>query len=485
MSTATTPEQLDGALAAAALASDDWAATSRAGRASALGAVADRLEAAAAELVAIAAEETHLTEARLRGELRRAAFQLRLFGDVLEEGGYLDVRIDHADPDWPMGAPRPDLRRRLEPLGPVLVFSASNFPFAFGVAGGDTAAALAAGCPVVVKAHSGHPALSARTGELVVAALDEAGAPAGTFAVVLGTESGRRAIVDPRIAAASFTGSTRAGRELFDLATSRPVPIPFYGELGSVNPVFVTAAASAARADEIADRFLASFTLGAGQFCTKPGVLVVPAGSEVLGALQRLTLPEGAPLLNGRIHRGYVEMLDELVEHPAVTVLAQGGAPLDPAPSPTLLATDADALLTDMDGLFRECFGPTALVVTYRDEAQLCELARAIDGQLTATLVAEPDDVVVPELVRLLARRAGRLLWNQWPTGVSVTYAQQHGGPYPATTAPGTTSVGTAAIARFLRPVAYQGFPVGLLPSELADDVEPSIPRRVNGEVRS
>ena len=479
--TPTTAAALETILADAATAYDSWAQTSRADRARVLNAVAERLDAAADELVAIAQVETHLPEGRLRGELKRTTFQLRLFGEVLTEGGYLDARIDHADPHWPMGAPRPDLRRQLEPLGPVVVFAASNFPFAFSVAGGDTAAALAAGCSVVLKAHSGHPQLSQRTGELVVEALQAAGAPDGLFAVIFGTESGRVALLDPRVKAGSFTGSIPGGRALFDLASSRPEPIPFYGELGSTNPVFVTEHADAARAEAIAEQFLGSMTMGAGQFCTKPGVLLVPEGSSIPAVLQGLAKPAAAPLLNQRIQSGYVSVLDERLSHPDITVLARDDAALADPPSPTLLQTGIDALLGDLEGLFAECFGPTAVIVTYAEESQLLEVARVIDGQLTATIIGEGDEAVLPELVRLLARRAGRLLWNQWPTGVSVTYAQQHGGPYPATTAAGTTSVGTAAITRFLRPVAYQGFPQGLLPDELTDDPQTSIPRRVNG----
>lgn len=481
----TTEPLLEDVLRRADRAYDAWSQTSRQDRAAALGIVADRLDQAADELVAIAQRESHLAEGRLRGELRRTTFQLRLFGEVLTDGGYLEARIDHADPAWPMGAPRPDLRRQLEPIGPVVVFAASNFPFAFSVAGGDTAAALAAGCSVVLKAHPGHPELSVRTGQIVADALAEAGAPQGVFTVILGVEAGGRALADPRIKAGSFTGSIPGGRALFDIANSRPDPIPFYGELGSVNPVFVTRRADAARGQQVAEEFLASMSLGAGQFCTKPGVLLVPADSAIPATLQQLALPSAAPLLNTRIQQGFLHGLDELLAHPRVTALTVTDGALADPPAPSILQTDIDSVLTDQEGLFRECFGPTALVVTYADETSLLELARSIDGQLTATIVGEPDDEIAPELIRLLAKRAGRLLWNQWPTGVSVTYAQQHGGPYPATTAPGTTSVGTAAITRFLRPVAYQGFPQELLPTELSEDLGATIPRLVDGELRS
>jgi len=466
---------------AAASAGDVWAATPAVGRKRALDAIAEALDAHTDELVTVAARETHLIQTRLRGELKRTSFQLRLFGDVLVDGSFLDARIDHADPDWPMGAPRPDLRRVLEPVGPVVVFAAGNFPFAFSVAGGDTASALAAGCPVILKAHFGHPELSALTGRLVVGALADAGAPTGLFTVLFGAEAGRQALTDPRVKAASFTGSIVGGRALFDLANARPEPIPFFGEMGSVNPVFVTRAAARLRPEQVARGFIDSLTLGAGQFCTKPGVLFVPANSAVVDHLGSAELPPAAQLLNSKIQDGYTTSVDQLIGHDDVTVLAQGNGTFADPPTATVLRTTVDAVLQDAEKLLGECFGPTALVVTYQDETELLAVARQLVGQLTAAVHGEPDDEVVPELVRLLAKKVGRLLWNQWPTGVSVTYAQQHGGPYPATTAAATTSVGTAAISRFLRPVAYQGFPASLLPTTLTDANVLRIPRRVDG----
>lgn len=476
----TTAAELASLLGKAADAAPAWAATPPARRADALRSIADRLDAAAGELVPLAQSETHLLEGRLTGELKRTTFQLRLFAEMLDDGSYLDARIDHADPAWPMGA-RPDIRRVLEPLGPVVVFAASNFPFAFSVAGGDTCSALAAGCPVIVKVHSGHPRLSARVGALAAEALSAVGAPDGLLSLVFGTEAGREALLDPLIKAASFTGSIPGGRALFDLAVSRPEPIPFYGELGSVNPVFVTKTAAEARSEEIAAEFLASYTLGAGQFCTKPGILLVPAESRILDQLRSAEQPGGAPLLNDRIQGGYVEVLKGLLDDSAVVPVVLSEEAFAEPPVPTLVATTADAVLADPEGLITECFGPTALVVTYRDEDELLAVARIIDGQLTATIQGQDEDSVVPELVRLLALKAGRVLWNQWPTGVSVTYAQQHGGPYPATTTPTTTSVGTASIARFLRPIAYQGLPDELLPAALQEGNPLGIPRRVDG----
>lgn len=479
---ATSTDEVTALIGHASDAAKIWAATKPAERAQALNAVADALDAAADSLISIAREETNLGEARLQGELKRTTFQLRLFGTTINEGSYLDARVDPADPEWPMGVPRPDLRRQLEPLGPVVVFSASNFPFAFSVAGGDTASALAAGCPVILKAHSGHPRLSQATGEVVQKALRSTGAPDGLFAVIFGTESGKTALKDPRVKAGSFTGSIPGGRALFDIASSRPEPIPFYGELGSVNPVFVTKSAAAQRAHEIAEGFASSFTLSAGQFCTKPGVLFVPKDSALPELLKKSTLGQPAPLLNPRIQDGFTEVLQELMAHPDVQVLASAGDALADPPAPSLLTTSVDRLLADPDALFRECFGPAAMVVTYSDESQLLDVAALIDGQLTGTIHGTSDDRIAPELVQILATKAGRLLWNQWPTGVSVTYAQQHGGPYPATTASTHTSVGTAAITRFLRPVAYQNFPQNLLPEPLRDSSAGLVPQRINGQ---
>ncbi|MFJ3958807.1 aldehyde dehydrogenase (NADP(+)) [Arthrobacter sp. NPDC090010] len=476
----TQDAELERLLAGVHAAAAPLAALRPAARATLLEAVADDLDAAGPELIPVAQSETRLAAARLKGELKRTTFQLRLFAELLRDGAYLDARIDHADPEWPMGAPRPDLRRFRTALGPVLVFSASNFPFAFSVAGGDTASALAAGCPVLVKAHSGHPELSRFTAKVVAGALRRAGAPDGTFGLLFGTQAGAAALRDDRITAGAFTGSIPGGRALFDIAASRPTPIPFFGELGSNNPVFVTEAASAERGEEIVQGFVGSFTLGSGQFCTKPGTLFVPAGSDLVQRLRDTALPDAAPLLNDRIQGGYTEVLQDLERHPHLSVLVQGPEPLADPPSPTLLLTTAEDMLADPHALQAECFGPTAVVVTYTDERQLLELAESFEGQLTATIHGT-EACQVAGLVEILARKAGRVLWNQWSTGVSVTYAQQHGGPYPATTASGSTSVGTAAVERFLRPVAYQGFPQHLLPEALRDENPLGVPRLVDG----
>ncbi|WP_046471360.1 aldehyde dehydrogenase (NADP(+)) [Allosalinactinospora lopnorensis] len=474
----TNPQALAHKVAAAVGTFEQWSCLRPADRAPALEAIASALEKAAPKLVALADEETSLGQARLHSEMVRTVFQLRLFAKVVTRGEYLGATTDNADPSWPMG-PRPDLRRVLEPLGPVVVFAASNFPFAFSVAGGDTASALAAGCSVIVKAHSGHPRLSAATAEVVHNALRSAGAPEGLFDIIFGTEAGRDAIVDPRVKAGAFTGSIEAGRALFDLATGRPEPIPFFGELGSVNPVFVTKAAAERRGPAIASEFVGSFTLGAGQFCTKPGILLVPASAELVDQLHGAVPDKPLTLLNDRIRTSYASALRELRDTAGVHVVVSGDhAATNPAP--TVLRTTSAELLSDPQALIREVFGPAALIVEYAEESELLEVAKVIEGQLTASIQGEDDDAIAAELIRLLAAKAGRVLWNQWPTGVSVTYAQQHGGPYPATTAPATTSVGTEAISRFLRPVAYQNVPQHLLPPALRDANPLGIPQRAS-----
>ena len=455
-------DTLDEVLASAARAARPAARTSAVTRAGWLRAVADALDAAAPELVPLAMAETHLPETRLAGEVRRSSFQARLIADRLAAGEITEVTVDIADPSWPSG-PRPDLRRTHLPLGPVLVFAAGNFPFAFSVAGGDTVSALAAGCPVVVKAHPGHPRLSRRTAAVVNAALDAAGAPPGVFALIEGEQTGVDAVRDPRITAVAFTGSTRGGRALFDIATSRPDPIPFYGELGSTNPVVVTPRGWAHRAEEIATGFAASLTLGSGQLCTKPGMLFVPDVDEFLARVPQL---QAGPLLNEHITQGYLHSVGDMAR---LAQPARGDVPTA-TPQPVLFRSAVPDVLTRPELLDLEMFGPAALVVGYTDLDDVLDLVDLLPGQLTATVHgAEYPDPTETELVARLAEHAGRILWNDWPTGVSVTDAQHHGGPYPATTAPLTTSVGTAAVARFLRPVTFQNIPHAALPVELRD----------------
>lgn len=481
--TNTTVDELDAILAAAAAAAAPMAAATPKERAAWLVAAADALDAAAGELIPLAAQESHLPATpRLAGELKRTTFQLRLFAGVLDEGAYLHATIDHADPDWGMG-PRPDIRRVLTPIGPVLVYGASNFPFAFSVAGGDTASALAAGCPVVHKAHSGHPRLAVRTADILTAALVGAGAPDGVFALITGQDVGVAALKDERITAGAFTGSLAGGRALFDIATSRPTPIPFYGELGSMNPVVVTPEAVARRGKDIASGYVGSFTLGAGQFCTKPGLLFLPAGHGLESALVAAVEGVGAqPLLNDRIASGFGSGVEKLREAGDVLYAAADAEP--GSYGPTLVATDAATFLAAESVLDEECFGPASVIVSYSDSAELLRLLETLEPSLTATVHGETDEAdVVRPVLDVLQGKAGRVLWNGWPTGVTVSWAQQHGGPYPATTAPTTTSVGTAAIERFLRPVSFQDVPAEFLPPAVRDDNPWHVPQRVNGKL--
>jgi NADP-dependent aldehyde dehydrogenase len=387
-----------------------------------------------------------------------------------------------------MGVPRPDLRRILTSVGPVVVFAASNFPFAFSVAGGDTASALAAGSAVILKAHSGHPQLSQATADVIIDSLAAAGAPEGLFTIIFGTEAGRLALQHPEVKAGAFTGSIGGGRALFDIAQARPEPIPFYGELGSVNPSFVTRAALEATADEIVDGFVTSVSGSAGQLCTKPGFLFVPSenalGERIAAATS--TVAEHR-LLNPSITAGYRERRDAILATPGVTVISQGELRVDADgngwATPTIVSVPAAVLREHHDSLLDEAFGPLSVMVEYDDEAELAPLAAELfEGNLTGTVHAADGEntPALRELVEWMTQSTGRVLFGGWPTGVAVTPAMQHGGPWPATTNDSSTSVGTAAIGRFLRPVAYQGAPQDLLPPPLRDDNPWGVPQRRN-----
>ena len=487
-----TTQDLEAIAARAAEVAPLWAATPPHTRAKALVAAADALLAAQTELVATAMEETGLSNARLSGELKRTAVQLKLFAEVVVDGSYLDVRIDDADPDFVLGV-RPDVRRYRIAVGPVLNFAASNFPFAFSVAGGDTAAALAAGCPVIVKAHSGHPRLSVHTAEVVAGALESEGAPQGTLQVILGQQAGVDMLNDPRIKAGSFTGSIRVGRMLADIAAARPTPIPFYGELGSVNPVFVTEAALRENADGILDGFVTSVSGSAGQLCTKPGFLFAPAGAALAeGIATRASAVSEHRLLNPGITSGYKTRRDAVLAAPGVTVLAEGDLRVDEDgqgwATPTIVSVPVGVLKEHREELLDESFGPLSIVVEYDNVDQLAAVADDLfEGNLTGTVhaAAGEDSPALRNLVDWISRSAGRVLFGGWPTGVAVTPAMQHGGPWPATTNDSSTSVGTAAIARFTRPVAYQDAPQDLLPEPLRDDNPWGVPQHRAGAGQS
>lgn len=482
---ATSPAEVDTIAQDSADAARNAAGATPDERAKWLSAVADALREHDSELISIADRETHLGETRLTVELRRTAFQLDLLADEVRSGATLDATIDHADPDWGMG-PRPDIRRVNVPLGVVGVYGASNFPFAFSVIGGDSAAALAAGCSVIHKVHSAHHELAMRTAEVVVAALKAAGAPENLFSVVDGREAGVAMVQHPSVKAVGFTGSTTVGRKLFDIASAREEPIPFFGELGSTNPVFVLPKAWESRSDEILGAFAQSFTMGVGQFCTKPGSLFIPEGSDDVGTRLKEALAETSrgQMLTAGLREGYGASVDEMSTRTGVSTLVAGssGKGDDDAPEPTVFEVTAEQVLADPAIVATEMFGPATVLVRYSDPAQLLKVAAALEGQLTASLQAELSDDYT-ELFTQLTERAGRVLWNEWPTGVTVSYAQVHGGPYPATTASSTTSVGTAAVQRFQRPVAFQGFPEEALPPALQEANPWSIIRRVDGVV--
>jgi NADP-dependent aldehyde dehydrogenase len=452
-------------------------------RADLLRALADALEADRETIVGLADRETALGTTRLNNELNRTCYQFRLFAEVVEEGGFLEAIIDHAA-DTPMG-PRPDLRRMLVPIGPVGVFAASNFPLAFSAPGGDTASALAAGCPVLIKAHSSHPATAKRCYDVMAAAATRAGAPDGTLAILFGHAAGTALVRHPAVKACGFTGSLHGGRALADLAASRPEPIPFYGELSSLNPVVVTPAAAAERAETIGRGLAGSATLGAGQFCTKPGLVFVPVGPD--GDRLRDEVAKGfgelaaMVALNGGIRDSYREGTTKLAEHPGLTVLAAAG---DDAGEgflvrPTAFTTDTRRL---DDTIMSECFGPTTILVSYSDDADLLTALHGLPGSLTATVhIANDTTDDVEPVLEVLRHKAGRILFNGFPTGVAVAWAQQHGGPWPSTNTL-HTSVGMTAVRRFLRPVAWQDAPQSVLPAELRDDPGgASVPRRVDG----
>ncbi|WP_367130739.1 aldehyde dehydrogenase (NADP(+)) [Saccharothrix sp. HUAS TT1] len=452
-----------------------WAARPAAERADVLDAVADALDAASGSLVAIADAETALGVPRLTTELKRTTNQLRLFGEVLREGSYVEATLDSANPD--IVPPRPVLRRMLRPIGTVGVFSASNFPFAFSVAGGDTASALAAGCPVVVKAHPSHPGTSEATARVV-----ESVVPAGVFGVVHGQQAGVALVRHPSIKAVGFTGSTVGGRALFDLANSRPDPIPFYGELGSVNPTVVLPDAAAARSEGFAAEFVGSLTLGVGQFCTNPGLLFAP--EPLVPALaDAVKAAVGGPMLNERMCDSYRSGTDDLAASGLAALVAEGTAPTEGwTVEPRLFQVSLDKFADNLEKLTEEHFGPAAVVVTYSDPADLEAVLPRLPGTLTGSVhAADTEHEHAGRVAEALRPVVGRLIFNGWPTGVAVAWGMHHGGPWPSTTNPLHTSVGTTSIRRWLAPVSYQSWPDDLLPAELRESNPLGIPRRVDG----
>ncbi|MGA2218859.1 MAG: aldehyde dehydrogenase (NADP(+)) [Terracidiphilus sp.] len=481
-----TAEDVDAATNEAQDAVARYGALSVHDRAAFLGAIADGLDAVTGELAERAQRESALPPARLQGEVKRASNQFRLFAELVEEGSWVAARIDTALPER-KPAPRPDLRSMLRPLGPVAVFGASNFPIAFSVAGGDTASALAAGNPVVVKAHPAHPGTSEIAGRVIADCVHDCGLPTGVFSLLFdaGIEVGKALVEHPAIKAVGFTGSHAAGRALMNLAAARPDPIPCFAEMSSANPVFLLPRALRERGSQLAAGLFSSFTLGAGQFCTKPGLVFLPEQREsaaFLDAMRELTAGSaGFTLLTAGIAARYRSAIvdrqsdNEVEVRTAMEALGQCSA------QAALMEVEIDRFLADST-LSEEVFGPSTLVIRYGQRDAMLQAAEGLDGHLTATLLGSPEDLRENrDLIAILEAKAGRVIFNGFPTGVEVSHAMVHGGPYPATSDSRFTSVGSQAILRFARPVCYQGFPGEMLPAELRDGNPLGIMRLVNG----
>jgi NADP-dependent aldehyde dehydrogenase len=482
VSETTDAEVLDAAQRAAD-AAPDFANRPLVWRAGLLTAMAEELEADGANLVALAHEETALPVARLEGELRRTAFQLRFFADVIHDGSFLGATIDHAG-DSPMG-PLPDLRRMRVPLGAVGVFGSSNFPFAFSVPGGDTASALAAGCPVVIKAHPAHPATSQATFDALVRGARRVEAPEGLLSLIYGLSAGTALVDAPPISAIGFTGSVGAGLALWEQANARSVPIPFFGELGSANPLVVTPSAASERGAEIGSGIAGSMTLGAGQFCTKPGLIFVPTGdagdalvAAITSSLEEL---EGFTMLSSGIADHFRRGVDDIAATGARVLVASDKGDGAHTASQLFEVEGAQFRSRAAYALRAECFGPLALVVRYLSQDDLRDSLDATEPALTFSLFCVDDDPDGSWLLSLGAQRTGRLIVNGYPTGVGVSWSMQHGGPWPSTTNATATSVGAAAIERWLRPITFQSVPDALLPPALQESNPLALTRRVDG----
>ncbi|HBQ2431288.1 TPA: aldehyde dehydrogenase (NADP(+)) [Klebsiella aerogenes] len=455
-------------------------------RARFLNAIADELDALGEAFFAIAGQETALPLARLQGERARTSGQLRMFAGVILRGDTFAARIDTALADR-RPLPRPDLRQYQQALGPVAVFGASNFPLAFSTAGGDTASALAAGCPVVVKAHPGHMATAELTAEAIVRAVVRCGLPGGVFNMIFGTDIGTELVRHPAIQAVGFTGSLAGGKALYQLAQQRPQPIPLFAEMSAINPLIILPQALQTRAEALANELVASFTLGGGQFCTRPGLILAlrGAGLERFKSALCAAVAGSTPqvLLNAPTLQHYRQGVAALAAHPRIEKLASGIAAGAGQAQTLLWQAQVEDLLAQDTLLQTEVFGPLSLLVEVDDVAQLKAVVKALQGQLTATLHAEADDgPLAASLLPLLCEKAGRVLFNGYPTGVEVCDAMVHGGPWPATTDARGTSVGSRAIERFLRPVCLQNAPAALLPPALQDANPLNLLRLVNGQ---
>ncbi len=472
----------------------DWSRASGKTKAALLRRIAEKIESLGDELTARVVEETALPAARVKSETARTCSQLRLFAQVVEEGSWVGASIDRADPSR-APIPKPDIRSLWRAIGPVAVFCASNFPLAFSVAGGDTASALAAGNPVVVKAHGAHPGTAEMVGEAIRDAARESGAPEGIFSLLFdsGIDVGVSLVKHPSIKAVGFTGSLGGGRALMDAAASRPQPIPVFAEMGSINPVFILPGAMRERSAQIAKAAHASVTLAAGQFCTKPGVIVTAADAanagknEEFAATFRDLMRAGGDftLLNSRIHQSYISDTKARANQQGISKVSQPDASPVSAGlrvAPVLFETTAAAFAHD-DKLHAEIFGPSTVLISNSSHDELLHLARSLEGHLTATLHGTDEDLRdYADLVAILESKVGRLIFNGYPTGLEVGHATVHGGPYPATSDGRSTSVGTQAIYRFARLVCFQNFPNASLPDELKDENPLKIWRMIDGE---
>lgn len=479
-----TPEEVDAAAQAAAAAYPTYRNLSAVRRAEFLEAIADELDALGDDFVALVCRETALPAARIQGERGRTSGQMRLFAKVLRRGDFYGARIDRALPDR-QPLPRPDIRQYQIGVGPVAVFGASNFPLAFSTAGGDTASALAAGCPVVFKAHSGHMATAECVADAVIRAAEKTGMPKGVFNMIFGGGVGEILVKHPAIQAVGFTGSLKGGRALCDMAAARPQPIPVFAEMSSVNPVIVLPGALKARGATVAKELAGSVVLGCGQFCTNPGLIIGIRSAEfsefVAGLADAIGVQPAQTMLNAGTLRTYASGVAQLKAHAKVTHLA-GSEQAGNQAQPQLFKADVSMLLEGDHLLQEEVFGPTSIVVEVADRAELTRALQSMHGQLTATLIAEREDLAAfRDLLPLLEVKAGRVLLNGYPTGVEVCDSMVHGGPYPATSDARGTSVGTLAIHRFLRPVCYQNYPDEVLPEALQNANPLGIQRLVDG----
>ncbi len=488
--TEATDVEIEEACRRAEAAFEIYRRKSGAERAAFLEAIADEIMALGDELIERCRQETALPAGRLTGERGRTVGQLRLFAGVLREGSWVGARIDPALPER-QPLPRPDIRQMQIALGPVGIFGASNFPLAFSVAGGDTASALAAGCTIVVKGHPAHPGTSELVGRAIVAAAQRTGMPAGVFSLLQGPSPhvGMGIVKHPLIKAIGFTGSFHGGKALFDAANQRPEPIPVYAEMGSTNPVFILPGALRERAASLATGLRNSVTLGVGQFCTNPGLTILAEERSAASFLQALreeiAAAPSATMLTEGIHRSYERGLSGLRERAEVEFIAEGKREDGGGQGvPFAAKTTAAHFLKNRD-LEKELFGPSTLLIAAGAREEILAIARRLEGHLTATLHGTEQDLKeYADLVAILERKVGRLIINGFPTGVEVSHAMVHGGPFPATTDARMTSVGTAAITRFTRPVCYQDFPAYLLPEALRDDNPLNIWRMVDGEWR-